>query len=260
MGIREDYWPYTDNWGLVHSDLASKGISQNGVRSTAEYLYALKKCGQFNIQDKINFAAALDFCEVELGLLRRHPTSNEQDGPDNQYAALAISKELGGTFAKDWLRYGRKTPIVGYDDTYDRKKWYSKILMWVCKITGYKFNFNNNRPGYFNESAWMGRQPALIAHARVCAGENLSLFNKIVWCAGIIASARDKDSQDGKVLAWFMIKASEGRRSWLMSLATKYWTRKLSEHWDGGIGGVLSSYFTNKNHPSVIWLWDEYAS
>ena len=257
MDIRADYKSFTDQYGIVHSD---KGIvDQNGPRFTAEYFYALKLSQNLNTQDKISIAAAYDFCELVPGLLRRHPTSDEQEGPDDQYAALAVSKELGGSFAKDWLSYGRTAKVLGWDDTFINTKWYSKPAYWVCKAIGYRYNFNNTRPGYWNDCSFMGRQLPLVAHAKLCANEKLGFFWRAAWCVGVILSARNASSQDGKVLAWFMIKASEGGKSWAMRKVAKYWSKKLHEQWEGGIGGVIKAYFSNKSHPSTQWLWDEYG-
>jgi len=259
MSIRDDYKPFTDDYGIVHCDLASKGYSQNGPRWSTEFYFALKRHQELNLHDKTHFNYILQLCQVQPGLLRRHPTSDEQEGPDDTYAALALSKELGGEFARAFLATGRDTKIIGYDETYDRKKWYSKPAMWFCKLTGYKYVYNNNRPGWFNDSAWMGRQLPLIAHAKVCAGESLHIGWRLAWCIGVLVSAFSKNSQDGKVLNWFMIKGSENSRSWLMNKVAKFWTKKLKAQWEGGIGGVLKAYFQNKEQPSIKWLWDEYG-
>jgi hypothetical protein len=257
MSIIDDYLLYMDDIGLVHDKIGQ--ISQNGIRFTAEYLFALKRAGQLDTYNKlVIFNAYLD-CEPTKGLLNRYPGNTDQEGPDDQYAALAVSKELHSDFAKDFLAYGRQAPVLGYDAMYDRQRWFSVPLMALCRLLGYKYVYNNHSPGYFNESAWMGRQPALIAHAMVCAGEPLNVFWRLAWCAGILLSANNASSQDGKVLAWFMVKASQGSRSWLMQKAVNLWIRKLKEQWPHGIGQVLQAYFVDKNQPSISHLWDEFG-
>jgi hypothetical protein len=254
MSIQDDYKLYTDQFGLVHS---SKGdISQNGLRFTTEYLFALKRC-----QEPIDsLIPSYNACITAPGLICRHPSNpDEQEGPDDTFAILAASKELKTTFAKDWLQYGRTSLIMGYDELYDRKKWWHKLLFSVLSTFEIlKFVFNTPRPGMFNVSAWMGRQLPLVAHAKVCAGERLSFVEQLIWCMGVLFSAYDAKSQDGKSLTWFAVKASKGSRSWIMSWACRVWSRKLKEQWgEGGMGAVLKAYFGDKEQPSIKWLWGD---
>lgn len=266
MSIKESYYDYFKKYGFVTN---GDETCDNGVRFTTEFLFVLDKYGELD-QDTVDFNRELfNSCEMRPGLLRRTPEMvNDQEGPDNNYAAIAADVLLDTGYAKRFLEYGETTRVteVDYESEWGQRpinlKW-GKLMLSILKFFKLnKYIYNTVIPGKFNFSAWYGRQMPMIAHAKLVVAKKekrkLPLFWRLTWCVGVCLSGKSLD-QDGKVLCWFMIKASEGVRSWIMRRFANYWSKKLKEQYPHGIGDVLNHYFGDKNQPSIKCLWDEFG-
>lgn len=227
--LMEDYLPYIDKFGLVQPEPDGRS-SQNGIRFTAECILAINT--HFKKDAPIPLQAFLDerikaifSCQLLPGLLRRHPESTEQVGPDDYYAACAVGYLYSPKLAQDIYRYGKAN----------------------------KFVFDND--GNKKIGDWLGRNPTLKSFMKFCAGEKLNCIDVLAISIGIYLSAGDK-SQDGKVLTWFIVRCMKYKGFGLIDRAIIYWQNKLKEHYAFGIGGCLAKYFhpQHDSHPSAVWL------
>lgn len=228
MSFESDYKPYLDKWNLVQPE--TNGLtSDNGIRFTAECLMAATREISTELEFILDRVNAINNCQRAgyWGLLVRSPENIEsQEGPDDYYAACAVGYLYKRTFAMFIYSYGVKNNFV----------------------------FNNKTPGQFSWSAWLGRQPALIAHMRHCAGQELSWLDQLAMCIGLYLAARSTD-QDGKVLSWFMVRCVKNHYR-LIDKAISYWQSKFKQQYPGGVGQVLGKYYSpaHFDHPNSKYL------
>ena len=262
MSIRFDYERHMDQYGFVTPDA---NVCDNGVRFSTEYLFALKRHGELREEDLVKYRKLFLECELQPGLLIRRPGAiSEQESVDNTYANIAADTVLGHGYASRFLEYGQqKVTEVDRESSWgqrDINRKYGAITLFVLKMFGLnKYIYNNVVPLKFNFSAWLGRQRALVSHAKLVKYGKLNPIDKFFWLLGLFLSARDATGQDSKWLSFFCIKASEGKRSFLMRQMCKYWSNKLEQQWPDGMGGVSAAYFNNPNHPTAVNMKGEYG-
>jgi hypothetical protein len=221
---------FEDGFGIVHPTPLT--ISHNGLRFTAEKLFALKFHGCLNESDKIHFRKLFSDFEKPAGLLMRHPYYHVgmQQGPDDYVAAIAASAFLGGDQAERIYNYGKKN----------------------------YFYYNNTDS--FTWSALMGRQPQLISHMLFAQNKTPNLALRFAWALAVsIGSHSRRGDQDGRMLSYFLIKAAQGKSSFCDKVAAE-WSKSLRRVYSkGGIGEVLADYYQNPSHPAAKYLWGEFA-
>ena len=256
-----DYQPYMCSYGLVHDNPGV--VSGNGIRYTTEAIASLARAGFFSNAAKRHFQEALDRCETEGARLRRHPTKRKDyQGPDDFIARLHASKILGDGYAIRFLVNGR-VPSK-YVDGWEPDTWkltQGKLLFPLLRLFGGpRYVYNNRDWDGFHVGSWLGRQPWIVAHAKICAGEPLSTWDKFTWCGNMVVSAwkAKPTSEDCWVLAWHMSKAAAGVTG-VVSIARAYWMKVFKKKVpEGGIGQVLYKHFKHA-HPNALGLGGDYG-
>lgn len=209
-------------------------VSGNGLLYTAEYLIWMIYAKEYQpVIDRAYWFSVAGECLVEPGLLKRSPTHPDQQGPDDYIGAAAASYFIDqGLLAKTILEYGRTHPA----------RWKGLPVHYV---------YNNVKPGEFSSSAWLGRQPALIAHLQFCAGETPALWRQLAWAAAILMAK--PESQDDWVLSSLLVMVA-GDRTWVTRQASRRWKENFKQAWPGGLKQVLTAYFNlQEAHPLATW-------
>jgi len=176
-------------------------------------------------------------------LLTRHPFHHLQiqESIDDYTAALSASYLLDhGRLAKFIIRWG-------------------EAHRWV---------FNNVDPlRRFTWSAWLGRFPALRAHAYFSASLPPWFWWRILWIGTVLWACRAKRmDQDAWALTWHMVKVRYNRRYFFCNLASLLWRKVFKYHWPHGFGQMISEphpdgspgYFSPE-HPHAKWLRDDFG-
>lgn len=259
MSIRDDYKAYTDSFGLIQPESGNPaGTSGNGVLYTAQAIVAFHDNDELTQLDSLRFDSTLQACEKEPGLLMRAPAGkDDQEGPDDYVGiGLASSYNDDGEQAKRVIAYGQNRCITFdplAEDAYKLKlsKIIFKVLMVLSLGRGIRYVYNNSHPGKFTLSAWLGRQPALIAHLKIAAGVTPTLLERLFWCAGFWIAPK-KENHDGWILSWCRAR-SWRKRGLLEKFSVWLWMRKFRKAW-GNPGDLLAAYFANPNHPNAVYL------
>lgn len=156
-----DYSAYTDRWGLIQSGPIQSdgtvGTSQNGLRYTSEYAYALYL--RRIDADANRILHVVRTCEVSPGLYKRSP-----DGE------LSVLDDYVGLAVISWL----------YDATIA-----DRILEYGVR----HFGFWGNR---WNNFLW--RYPALIGALKVAAGGSPNFWNYAWFLGSLLFSDTQQDS------------------------------------------------------------------
>lgn len=241
MGIfSNDYTPYLDKHGLVQPKIGT--ISGNGVRFSCECIVAYYiKVNHFGYvpdqadEDLITkIIQAISACEIESGLLARTPANDRgQQSFDDTICYLALYSEYAARFIER-----------GENPT---------------NALGIPYVFNNLSSNSFSFDSWLGRSPALIAHAYFSAltsktrpSKEPNLFLKIAWLVAIYWDALNP-GQDSKILSWFMVYVALNSKDKTILNACLYWKKKTAERYPLGLGSILQSYY-GFEHPNAKHL------
>lgn len=259
MRIIEDYEPYRDSWGLIQDHPGN--VSGNAIRYTAEYVIALHRHNLLDLQQE-TLVKTFKSIEKVPGLIMRTPTNfGGHESIDDNIAYITAGYFLKTNFAKDWLKYGRSVGVVGIDDTeMDQDKVSkSKLVYSLLSLFGnipVGWTFNNISPDKFHVSSWYGRFQQLIAHAQFAAGETVPLWRQLLWAASLISKAYS-DREDAKVLGWHMVQVAKGK-TYICDKAIEFFNEKIKEEYPQGIGQIIAEEFSNPEHPSAVWLKNQF--
>lgn len=230
MSLKEAYKPYTDPLGFIHPGYPENHTpSQNALRWTSEAYILMFRQDELTESDIQTYAQLVRICYKEKGLLNRYPSNNEQEGPDDYHAVLAACKILNlPDLAKEILDYGR----ANY------------------------FNYNNQTPGKFTGSAFLGRQLGLVAGMYLASNQEPNFFLKLAFKIALQISARTSvvKNQDIKTLAYFLILTAKDYKP--LEDSIKSWYDSLYKEVPNGMQGVLSIYYNNGNYPTVKYWKD----
>jgi len=206
--IEQDFADYFDSYHLLHDKPGR--ITGNSARYTSEYLLAMLRAGpenKFSESFALSLGALKDL-EIQPGLIKRHPKSfqKSQQGPDDYVAVIALSSKLGREypFASRFLQHWEFEPATEFDEINENKKRLkkAKLIYNILSIWGtrpIKGVFNNNRPGTFTLSSFLGRQLQLKLHAYISAKHwswrddlvfILFLFNLVALAAAVVLSVK----------------------------------------------------------------------
>jgi hypothetical protein len=250
-----DWFPWTDKYGLVHTspnNVTGEPQDRNGVLYTSEAYVLRWLHGTLEPYQIDRFSSIIQQCFVDRGILGRGPGIKDQEGPDDYIGAAAGGAILGVLYiANNILWRGLQFRTAPY--------WW-----WPFR----RFWYNNVRPGTpwdesgkINWSAWLGRNPAWIAHFYVAAHARPPLFYRIFWALGLLWTtwfARGK--QDPWTLGWLMVQ-TYGRvqceRSWMMTWAARRWIKAFRKQWPGGMKAVQLAYLQNPLHPFTLY-WEDF--
>ena len=253
--LRGAFAKMMDQYGLIQP---KEGMSGNGIRYTAEYLYALHLHGYLTKDDRARYRGIYGRCLRVPGLLMRNPKNEYgQQSIDDTAALISIAPIIEMNFAGQWLTYGREKGATRIDPGSKSPRWLLRLTVSLLGIPT-PFTFNNITPGHFNLSAFLGRFQQLICHAQFAVGERPPMWRKIVWCIAVLMSAlkSGKKDPDAKVMAWYLVRTAKGH-SRMCDVVAEIWKWRLQSEFPGGIGEVLGVYFGHNNHPSEAALWGE---
>ncbi len=240
MSIQDDFKPYVDgNNLLAPSPVSPIGQgSDNGPMFTSEYFITLKKLNLLTDTDVADFSQRIAAC-TSNEMLNRAPGDSDQEGPDDYYGVMNGCKELGIT------EYPRM------------------FLLSLMKHVGF---LNNNQPGVMTGSAFLARQPQLVASMISAAFP--SMVNPLHWLTRVAAfplflvsaivllfSCRGavQSDADSRRLAWHLGN-NVSRVSLLNFLVYKVWLNRLYSHYPNGMKDVAAIYYQpNGNNPYSKW-------
>lgn len=266
--IYEEYDAFRDSDGLTQIDTNPVIVSQNGPRWTAEELAAHVHNNTLTQERRDLLLQAFKNCELEPGLLVRSPQRKEdQEGPDDYYAAIYASKILdNGDLARRILKRGEKVGANKFDISMEPERYYnvwkftidnrklSKAIYFILTLGGLrraKYVWNNERPEYFTLEAFLGRQIPMLCQLDIVAKGKTTLFRKLVFALVLYFSAKSaRRPQDHYALSFFQVESVKGR-SWILDKAIAFWHKRMKEEWPNGLGEMLSGFHRN---PSGRWL------
>lgn len=257
--MNEDYKPYTDRFGLVQPEPGDPaGTSGNGLLYTAQAVVAYHDNDELTYPKMLLFEEAFMACEKEPGLMNRAPEGkDDQEGPDDYVGCgLMSSYADDGSLARRILAYGNKRCSTFDPAAEDEsKRFWSRIVYYVLRVLnfgrGIRYVYNNSNPGKFTLSAWLGRQPGLIAHLKIAAGIKPTILERLVWCVSLLGIP-DKTHHDSWILSWCRVR-SWRKRGLPEKLAVWWWSRNFKKVW-GNPGDLLADYFKNPSHPNAVYL------
>lgn len=213
-------------------------VSGNAILFTAEKLFILEQNNVLIFEDKLRYINNIKSeCEIVPGLYRRSKDfSNDQEGPDDYVGLAAASALIGSSIARDILSYGQ-----------------THYFQWGP----FKFPYYYNNTSSRQPEAWLGRQPALLAHFYYCAGKKPSVFKKLAWAVSVgLTGLFDKDpkgsgAQDKYILSWLLIEGYKRSQynSVMCNTAIKLYKHTLKKKWRNGLKEVFAVYFQNPDHP-----------
>lgn len=235
MGLREDLRIWVDAHGFVQDRTdGTRGItSGNGWVYTAAAAFALFRRGELQIHDALYMRDLFGKCWKRdedgrpiVGLLTRAPGHPKQESQEDYIAAFALCRLFGlYDIAEAMFDYGQKRHLL------------------VCKYV-----YNNEAPGKFSGSAWMGRFAPFVAHVYYCRGLNPPALYAWRWRKELEAAGDDdrtpesKPKEDERILAW--LKVCCAPRTKENAEAIEHWKRELRADYPGGIPQVFAEHFT----------------
>jgi hypothetical protein len=201
---REEFARYTNRFGLIDNDESLRGgNSGNALLFHAHYVWTLNRRGWWSSEDRAITKGCVQKCQIEPGLFRRSQHglgfSDDQEGPDDYVGLISMTgADPWFQFAQDFLRYGRGVKVaIGPALRLGGHPILATLLGWIRL----RYVFNNRLPGTLlepvrdsdqvkpNWSAWLGRFPAVIAHAEFAAGERVPLWRLAAAVAFWFATA-----------------------------------------------------------------------
>lgn len=252
MTTTEDFKSYKDRFGLVN---LGGDTTQNGVLFTTEYAVQLIKSNAPVEDELYALLEAVRNCQIQPGLLKRHPETDEYDSMDNTTAALVLSDYLdNGKLAKDIRDHGLYQDIDGYDTTQDTER--NKRFYWLAKALGFgtiRNVWNNSNPNKFCFFSWFGRSPGLMGLIDIAAIGSTTPFRSFSLVVGQLIPTF-QDTEDGwklSYLVWQVVKDY----GFFYRLAYKYWVKRLYKCRPGGMRQVYETYY-GPNHPLTKHMVD----
>ena len=238
MTLRDDIKPYLDPAGLVTVNpyKSLEDSTGNGVLYLSEYIVLLHLRKELTQSDKADFLLTMQKCmPVHQGLLHRSPTHIDQNGPDD-YAGYLTACYLtqNHELASSTIRYAKA-----------------------------HWGFLNNevpgtyrkRDGRFNWSAFLVRQPQLIALAYWAAGKRAPLWTAL-WTAVTLALAgwrKPVEDTDSHILAWMLGQVAI-KESKLCAMAYRVFDNRLRKDYAKGMQEVFKIYFNGLAHPIALYM------
>lgn len=164
------------------------------------------------------------------GLLTRGPHKKDDHQSHDDYVGLCagISCTETPNIAADVVALGRS-----------RK--------WVFDNSG----ISNSLRGWLR--CWHARLPGVVQHYKICAGVELSWFDRFWWFLGTFGIRK---GMSGQQMRWLRIRAyrgSAGPRYWLLDLGSKLWETRLRRRHPNLMGDVFAEYY-GPDHPFTRWM------
>lgn len=258
--IRTDFALYTDPNGLLqlhpHPSIMD---SQNGILFTGHKMLIYSQLGILNADDQSEFESAMSTCQVpgQPGLYNRWQGNAAQEGPDDYIGIVGGSVACGSGIASQILAYGYSQVVKAGDLLkllYPTPNAWQQALITLLGWVSLRYNWNNQNPGQPSLSAWLGRQPAIVAHMQWGAGQTPALWRRLVWFVGMVffADWKDPSSTTPKILNWQFINVAKNK-GWLEGWAAKIWYQNLAKNYPNGMKDIMTIYF-GADHPCAKWV------
>lgn len=234
--MRADFAQYTDPDGLVSQDI-NPGIntSGNGLLYTSYYYTYLDMYGVLTDADRQRWTQIVQACRKDgiNGLYNRTPTKTDQEGPDDYYGiTMSASPRVTETqMASDVFQYGQNNYVLA-------------VVNWV---------FNNQNPGQFSFSAWMGRQPQFVAHVEMAVDRLPEMWRRPVWMLTLLLSKTGNPDGNQEIVLNWPLAANVNPKLFGMRMVAKDWKRRVQRNYANGMKQVFSTYFNNPSHPLAVW-------
>lgn len=168
---------------------------------------------------ELSFFKGLNSLMPKVGVLSRSPTSQIDTSID------------------DYLAYAC---LAHFADLFYQRGWRS----WGCYTLGSKWSWTQ----------WLWRWPYYWVHVKINAGKTVWPIGRLFWAANLIyVTWLPISNQDQWLEAGLMVLSSErrGYRSFIGSLAVKYWKKKKPVP----LWQVMKSYLALDEHP-LIDAWE----
>ena len=175
---------------------------------------------------------------VEPGLFKRKPGSDEDQKHDD-YIGISSSFSF---YARLIVQRGRESGW--FFDWKEPKMTFYKALGAVI--------LRKRALGYLG--FWHGRFIGLTAHYRMCAGERLSIVDKISMYLAIFVATRKPHNESGFLNAYRRVRAmlKYAPDSKITSMASRRVLKQLDKYYGGQIRNVYSIYFSPL-HPFALY-------
>lgn len=239
--VRKDYAKYTDPNGLVSGERHPKVGSGNAILFTAQAAFVLEAHGEDGTRLAELERAVVRECQLEPGLFRRGSNWTDQEGPDDYVGITFLSSLLDRKVAREVVAYGRAHRYRGLP-----------LLP--------AFYFRNEEPRDVRDDvrAWLGRQPALLAHFEIAAGGKPNCFLRAAWAFAVGTSGawtgQGAGHHDGWILSRLLVETYRraGWRSAVMDKACQVFFERLEKK-AGGMRAVFAAYFNDAEHPTSLY-------
>lgn len=255
MSIIDDFKAYQDAHGMIQ--LKPGETSQNGQLWTAMSLQVMKLHGVSLTELRMIWAHTLDCTEVEKGVFRRSPGSDEGQSMDNYVGIL-----LGSKVCEEWreaeriYQRGREThyPIREIIDDHFKDHPITLpariarfVLGWVR--VGYCYPVKDPSKGEF--FSWFGRSPGFRAIIKTASDVTPSFFEQLGYAVGqMISAMADKETRDAWSLGWCSYHVTYGRY-WIMDLGNRFFRACCKETFkDNSLGTWLR--VQEPGHPMAV--------
>ena len=227
QAMQYDFNPYFQHYPFM-SRYMDGGLDGNAILYAGHY--GLLTAKLFGSYDKAKEHSAELYAKSHLkerpGVITRGPHKWNDPQTHDDYVGLATLSFLGGGAAA-WFIYS-----------------HGKSNHW-------SFFRGGKIQDWFNAQFW--RLPGLVQHLKLCASENLNLFDRLWWAIGVAADAYSKDAS-GKLLTWHYVSVYEmsGKKYFLCDWAVRKWKRSIIEAYPDSMGGIFRTYY-EQTHPFVKW-------
>jgi hypothetical protein len=194
----------------------------NGVLYTAFYFETLVEYGQLTPGVAAHFRAMVQECRIAPGLIDR-----------GKHKRADLQKH------DDYIGYCRMAQLI--DPTHAREVFlWGKQHGWVFKNLERKLNWKE----WWNTLFW--RIPGVVQHIKICAGEELSWLDRILFFLGFWSTTlRAANSTSGRQMDWLRWQAYRdyGHEYWLCNLGVKLFEKDLRKRYPFLMGSVFQIFF-----------------
>lgn len=255
-----EFQDWTDQYGMIQ-DNPSGNSTGNGNLFTAHYVYGIVAKKLISDQEKARIIQVFLNNFIQSGLLCRVPSfPGDREAQDDIIGvmgaeALMCPNVEDRKLTKALYEYG-KISANGIDETDKSSK--QSISYWAIRMLTLgrcRWVWNNISPGKFNIFSWLGRFPNLMATMQMSQRKLVNPFFWFYWAVTMLwlgFGFADKTYRDGYTLRMHSALACQGYgpvTNWICSRIGKAIQRDY-----GDVGGLISAYFNNPNHPLVQLL------
>jgi hypothetical protein len=256
---------YTDRFGIIHSEKVEH--PNRDPKTDNGLLYTAEACAIMQMRnvsyDRNRIAAGIKADEVKPGLYRRSPLKLDQLEAHDDYVGLGALAGLCGfrDVARDILAYGRGADQHGLTPA-DANEHFGSMADDLMKCKAVPYNYNNVTPGLWNWNTWLGRQPEIVTHLKIAAGERPTSEELALWAAILILSGNaDASKRDTWLQDWLMVLTYQmsAFHSATADYAVREWWKKLHATFPrGGVKELMTAYLGDhaKGNPLAEFIDD----